>query len=137
MSWSQAMGIAATLIIAVALALGYSLQRRNDRTTLATGSEPDTGASAMVLSALDHGDAGFQQVRTELLRIIDLKGSALPPETRAIFMESLISIDRSINDIKLALGRSPDDPQLTRMLVTTRRQEIKLLKRAAELSQDI
>jgi hypothetical protein len=134
LTWPQVMGIAASLVIATALVAGYALQRGASLQRAETRSE-ESGPARAVLSTLDASEAGFQQAREQLLDALKREGDVLHPETRRVIMESLVTIDRSINDIRLALAESPDDTRLTRLLIAAHRQEIELLRRAVRLSQ--
>jgi hypothetical protein len=135
LTWSQVMGIAAALVIATALVAGYALQQGAAPSQQA-GLEPgESGPARSVLTTLDASDAGFQQVREQLLDALKRDSDLLPPDTRRVFMEGLLAIDRSITDIRVALAENPDDTRLTRLLIATRQQEIELLRRAVRLSQ--
>jgi hypothetical protein len=134
LTWSQVMGIAATLVIATALVAGYALQRGAPPRRAEARSE-ESGPARAVLTTLDASEAGFQQVREQLLDALRREGDALHPETRRVILEGLVTIDRSITDIRLALAESPDDTRLTRLLIAAHRQEIELLRRAVRLSQ--
>lgn len=134
LTWSQVLGIAASMVIATALVAGYALQRGASLQRAEPSSE-ESGPARAVLSTLDASEAGFQQVREQLLDALKREGDELQPETRRVFLEGLVTIDKSINDIRLALAESPDDTRLTRLLIAAHRQEIELLRRAVRLSQ--
>jgi len=75
--------------------------------------------------------------RTELLAILELRRHELSPETLQVVDNNLQLIDEAIDEIVLALGRDPDNAQLSHRLAAVYRQQIELLRTATRLPSEI
>ncbi len=148
-SWHQVLGIAAAVVIAVTVVLGYAryfqdsylqdsyLQDRAQQEPIAEAPTPSlTGAAHAALDAFST-DGGLAAARQELLTAIEARRESLSPQTMAAVMDSLQVIRESISSISTAVQENPDDTRLTHLLASAHRQEIDLLQRAVGLPNEI
>jgi anti-sigma factor RsiW len=115
-----ALAAAAAAVVAAAMLAAYTVGRRQ--------SQP-------MITALDPSE--FRHARTELLVILEQRRHQLSPETLRVVDSNLQLIDGAIDEITLALGRDPDNPQLSHRLAAVYRQQIELLRTATGLPSEI
>ena len=72
-------------------------------------------------------DPRYIKQRTELVRTLEAKMKALPPETQQKVAASLETIRKSITDIQAALGRDPGNALLQELLVNSYQDEMRVL----------
>lgn len=84
--------------------------------TLAAAEEDYTRASAALLEALHNRRESFS------------------PETMAGVERNIEVIDRALAEVREALKRDPDNPELTRMLAATHRKKVDVLQRVVKLT---
>lgn len=132
-TWSQLMGAAAVVVMAVALILGYWLGSGPEAPRVAEQPASLATAARSALTALGEGDLDLTKARQELLAVFDARSDSLSPQAVAAIKDGLGAIDDSVAGIRAALEKNPGDPRLTRLLANARRQEIQLLQRAATL----
>jgi hypothetical protein len=79
-------------------------------------------------------DPRYLRERAQLVRSLEERLAALPPESRANVLASLETIRRSMKDIEAALGRNPGNALLQELLVNTYQDEMRVLTAVQEAS---
>jgi len=126
--------ILAAAAVVAALAFGIWI----GRTVLPVPGKPVTTATGLSASNAGAGapealhaalvmDPKYAQERAALLRSLEAKIAALPPDSRAKVMASLQTIQDSIHDLEAALGRDPSNALLQELLVNTYQDEMRVL----------
>jgi hypothetical protein len=84
-------------------------------------SEPGTWHTAYVM------DSKYTRQRAELVRDLEARLAALPPESRAKVLSSLQAINDSKRDLEAELGKDPSNALLQELLVNTYQDEMRVL----------
>ena len=79
-------------------------------------------------------EQGYARAANELLAALAERRDSLSPETRASVDRNLAVIDQALKEIRDALQREPGNPELTRMLASTHRKKVDVLRRMVKLS---
>lgn len=133
-----ALAAVAAAVIAAAVLAAYTVGRRHSEPILATVEPtPSVVAASFDSSSLAAIETEFMHARTELLAILELRRHELSPETLQVVDSNLQLIDEAIDEIVLALGRDPDNAQLSHRLAAVYRQQIELLRTATRLPSEI
>jgi predicted anti-sigma-YlaC factor YlaD len=90
--------------------------------------------SAGQVDLLD-AEAGYARATDELMAALAQRGDSLSPETRQTVERNLAVIDQALKDIRDAIQKEPNNPELTRMLTATHRKKVDVLRRVVRLSQ--
>lgn len=117
-----AAGVAAAVIL-VLIALPFV---RTGKARLATPSAAPIGE---VRLAADSARL-FEREATILLNELELRRAMIPPQRRTAIDHDLKVIDDAILELKRAIERDPNNAALLRMLASSYRQKIDVLKRA-------
>jgi predicted anti-sigma-YlaC factor YlaD len=80
-------------------------------------------------------EAGYARATDELMAALAKRGDSLSPETRQTVERNLAVIDQALKEIRDALQKEPDNPELNRMLTATHRKKVDVLRRVVRLSQ--
>jgi len=120
-----ASSIAATILV-VALIQGG--RRAKSATLDQTGLHNPPGA--IVTPVADSAQA-YEQEAAFLLNEMEMRRAMLPPRTAASFDHDLRVIDQAIAELKDAIVRDPNNPALRRLLASSYKQKVDLLKRVA------
>jgi hypothetical protein len=72
-------------------------------------------------------DQGYLRQRAALLSDLQAQLAAMPPQTRGEVLESLETIQRSMRELRAALGRDPGNALLQELLVDTCQDEMSVL----------
>src|SRR5579864_4484033 len=115
--------LAAAAVIA-ALAVGIWIGRAGYLPGRAQG--PLTASNSAVRSSYIMG-ARYNNDRALLMKDLQAKLAALPPDTRAKVIASLQTIHDSMRDLQAALGRDPSNALLQELLVNTYQDEMRVL----------
>jgi len=99
------------------------------------GSESPT-AFPVVSGQVELLDAeqGYARATDELLAALAERRDSLSPETRASVERNLALIDQALKEIRDALQKEPGNGELTRMLASTHRKKVDVLRRVVRLS---
>jgi hypothetical protein len=120
--WLAGALVAAVAIIVVSLPpLPRSVTRPSPPT-----SAPPTGSD--MLDVADSTRA-YEAEAQELLNQLQLQRAMMPPRTSASVDHDLAVIDSAIAELKEAIVRDPNNPALRRLLASSYRQKVELLKR--------
>jgi hypothetical protein len=93
----------------------------------APAAAPSTTVAPANLLAAFSPDARYQRARGRLLEKSRARIAALPPETQQRVNESLKLLQRSIADIRDALGRDPANVLLQELLMNAYQDEMRVL----------
>ncbi len=91
---------------------------------------PVSGGQVELLDA----EQGYARATAELLAALAERGDSLSPETRASVERNLAGIDQALKEIRDALEKEPGNRDLTRMLASTHRKKVDVLRRVVKLS---
>jgi hypothetical protein len=72
-------------------------------------------------------DATYVRQRAELVKGLESRIAALPPESRAKVLASLKAINDSKRELEAALGKDPSNALLQELLVNTCQDEMRVL----------
>ncbi len=89
---------------------------------------PFAGTTALLAAS---GAAGYEQAVARLADVIDRGRGLLAPETLETLDASLETIERALDDVRVALAADPSSEILARMLVSHQGAKLRLLSRAA------
>src|SRR5688572_31749003 len=108
---------AAVAALAIGIWIGRTLpgQPATDGLTAANG----TGAAPALVQAAYVTDPKYLRERAALVRSLESRLAALPPETQKKVAVSLQAIRASLNDLEAALGKDPSNALLQELLVNT------------------
>jgi anti-sigma factor RsiW len=100
---------------------------------------PGAGKATAVPVAGGHVDLldaeqGYARAADELLAALAERRDSLSPETRASVDRNLAVIDQALKEIREALQKEPGNSELTRMLASTHRKKVDVLRRMVKLS---
>ena len=134
-------GLAAAAAVAIAAAVltAYTVGRRHSEESVVVSREatPAVVAAGFEHSSLGAVEAEFRHARAELVTILEQRRHELSPETLWVVDSNMRLIDEAIEEITLALGQDPDNPQLSHRLAAVYRRQIELLKTATALPAEI
>jgi predicted anti-sigma-YlaC factor YlaD len=139
-SWEgwAALGAAAAVLAALAIFL-VSSRRPGEGPGIASGtSSPaatpalqrvSTGSSPLLDAELD-----YEKATAALMNALEQRRSSLSPETLKNVEENLATIDRALAEVRQALEKDPTNRELTRMLASTHRKKVDVLRRVVRFS---
>jgi hypothetical protein len=130
---------AAAAVVAAALLAAYTVGRQHSEESVQAMREvtPAVVTASFKDTSLGAVEAEFRHARTELMAILEQRRHELSPETLWVVDSNLRLIDDAIEEITIALGQDPDNPQLTHRLAAVYRQQIELLRTATGLPSEI
>jgi len=115
-----AVGIAAALILVVAL----PVSRGKGKTGSPTAAEPSPETQLVADST-----RAYEREATILLNELELRRAMIRPQLRSSLDHDLRAIDEAILELKEAIARDPNNPALRRLLASSYKQKVDLLKR--------
>lgn len=78
--------------------------------------------------------ADYEAAASALLEVLERRRAVLPPDDLALVEANLEVIDRALAELREALAQDPASPELNRMLVSTHRKKVDVLRRVVHLS---
>lgn len=134
-----AIAAAAAVASAAALIAAYTVGRQHPDESMLAVREATPAAVTVSFEDTSLGviEAEFRHARTELMGILEQRRHELSPETLHVVESNLLLIDDAIEQITVALGRDPDNLQLSHQLAAVYRQQIELLRTATSLPSEI
>jgi hypothetical protein len=135
--WLSPLPLAGAAAVVAALAIGIWIGRtvfpgwQAPPQVSAGGQKPE---AAEMMRAAYVTDPRYLRERAQLVRSLEERLAALPPESRANVLASLETIRRSMKDIEAALGRNPGNALLQELLVNTYQDEMRVLTAVQEAS---
>ena len=131
------LGAAAALLAALAFGL-FSSRRPAEAPRIAgRPSSPAAPAARPVStgsSPLLDAEVDYEKATAALMNALEQRRSSLSPETLKNVEENLATIDRALAEVRLALEKDPTNPELTRMLASTHRKKVDVLRRVVRFS---
>jgi anti-sigma factor RsiW len=118
---------------AVALAVAGALFLAKDRTPLA-GPRAVPVAATLESPALAEAESDYERASAALLAALHERRDSFSPETIASVEKNLEIIDGALAEVREALRRDPENPELTRMLAATHRRKVDVLRRVVKLT---
>jgi anti-sigma factor RsiW len=100
------------------------------RAARGVSSNASADSESNLLIVADSTNA-YEAEATALLNQLELQRAILPPEARSSVDHDLRVIDDAIAEAKAALVRDPNNPAIRRLLASSYRQKVELLKRAS------
>jgi hypothetical protein len=82
-------------------------------------------------------DSKYTRQRAELVRDLEARLAALPPESRTKVMASLQAINDSKRDLEAELGKDPSNALLQELLVNTYQDEMRVLTAVHEAGRAV
>jgi hypothetical protein len=137
--WSPVvLAAAATVAIGLAAVFWNGQAPARVRTVVIPAPTPEArlvageaGVSDPVLAAAARD---YEAAANVLLEALQQRRARLQPEDLAAVEANLDVIDRALAEVRQALARSPENPELGRMLVSTHRKKVEVLSRVVKLS---
>jgi len=145
-SWSWASGgwspvllaAAATVAIGLAAVFWTGQDPARVRTVEIPTPTPEArlaaGSSSLSDPVLAAAERDYEAAANALLEALQQRRARLQPEDLASVEANLDVIDRALAEVRQALARSPESPELGRMLVSTHRKKVEVLSRVVKLS---
>src|SRR5262245_22097950 len=119
LTWA-AVGVAAALLLVVAL----PTSRPNGKAISPTAPQPSPEIQLVVDSTRE-----YEREATILLNELELRRAMIRPQLRSSLDHDLRAIDDAILELKEAIARDPNNPALRRLLASSYKQKVDLLKR--------
>jgi hypothetical protein len=123
-------------LVATAAAVGVILAgvvRSRGETWSGVATLSRTDSTMSLVAIVDSAHASEQEAQ-ELLNKVELQRALIRPEARAALDRDLRVVDVAIAELKEAIARDPNNPALRRLLASSYRQKIDLLKRVGNAS---
>lgn len=146
-SWSWAYGgwrspalLAAAATVAIGLAAVFWTDQgpARVRTVQIPTPTPEArlaaGTAGLADPVLAAAERDYEAAANALLEALQQRRARLQPEDLATVEANLDVIDRALAEVRQALARSPESPELGRMLVSTHRKKVEVLSRVVKLS---
>ena len=118
---------------AVVLALAGALFLRDGSTPL-PGPRTVPVAVTSESPALAEAESDYARASAALLAALYERRQSFSPETIASVEKNLEVIDGALAEVREALRRDPENPELTRMLAATHRRKVDVLRRVVKLT---
>ena len=90
------------------------------------------GSSNLSDPVLAAAERDYEAAANALLEALQQRRARLQPEDLAAVEANLDVIDRALAEVRQALARSPESPELGRMLVSTHRKKVEVLSRVVK-----
>jgi predicted anti-sigma-YlaC factor YlaD len=139
-SWGgwAALGAAAAVLAALAFGL-FSSRRPTEGPGIA--SRPSLPPATPALERVSTGSSplldaemDYEKATAALMSALEQRRSSLSPETLKNVEENLATIDRALAEVRQALEKDPTNRELTRMLASTHRKKVDVLRRVVRFS---
>lgn len=143
----RGLAVAATVAaLAVGVWIGHSIAPTTGSVTAPSTSNTSTTArvnppqqsalteGATAVQAAYLSDPKFRQERAALVKSLETKLAALPPDSREKVISSLATIHKSKQDLEDALGKDPTNALLQELLLNTYQDEMRVLTTVHEAS---
>lgn len=122
----RGIGIAATIAAAALLVAALAQMQR----VRAHPAAPAVTQLDAAFASVADSSREYEQEANELLNELEMRRAMLRPNTSAALDSDLSVIDRSIDELKAAIARDPKNLALQRLLASSYREKVDLLKRA-------
>jgi anti-sigma factor RsiW len=147
--WPGLFGWGPSLVLAAAatvlLAVTAVLWRAQAAPTVNTVEMPTpgpllatySGGTAAPDAALAQAEREYEAATSALLAALQRRQAALAPTDLEQIRANLGVIDRALAEVREALAKDPANPELNRMLVSTHRKKLDVLRRVVFLSTEL
>jgi anti-sigma factor RsiW len=135
-----ALAVAATVLVGLVAVLWSGRAPSAARTVEIPAATPEARRAALpavsdpVLAAAERD---YEAAANALLEALQKRQAEIQPETLVAVRANLEVIDRALAEVREALARNPQNPELNRMLVATHRKKVDVLRRVVRLSTDL
>jgi hypothetical protein len=126
--WVTIALVAAGLVFLAAVPQLRFLKARATSAMSAIVSVPMDSATPFINVA--DSSSAYEQEANALLNELQMRRAMMRPQASATLDHDLRSVDQAIAEVKDALVRDPNNPALRRLLASSYRQKVELLKRA-------
>ncbi len=132
-----ALAAAATVVVGLVAALWAGRSPSAVRTVEIPAATPAARLAALpevsdpVVAAAERD---YEDAANALLEALQKRQSGIAPETLVAVRANLEVIDRALAELREALVKDPQNPELNRMLVATHRKKVDVLRRVVRLS---
>lgn len=123
----RARRVGSAIMIAAVLVAAVTLAVRSNRSRGAPVVQPSDSSSLIAVADSAHA---YEAEAQTLLNQLELRRSMLRPEAVAAIDHDLRIVDSAIAELKDAIAHDPNNPALRRLLASSYRQKVDLLKRA-------
>ena len=132
------MAAAAAVVLVTSVVTAYLVGRQQAASIVVVAPAPQRAASEVLAASFaEIGVHDYEATRRQLMNVLDGRRDELSPATMEVVSTNLRLIDEAMGEIADALGEDPGNELLMRRLVSTYRQQINLLERAAVLPREI
>ncbi len=138
-SWQPVLAVAAAVVAALGAVVFWQQPPPPVHTVVVTS--PAAGSSHSIRPASLQMDPGliamerdYQAAANALLAVLQERKDDLEPETLANVERNLAVIDAALAEVHRALEKDPARPELGRMLVSTHRKRVDILRKMVKLS---
>ena len=138
-SWQPVLAVAAAVVAALGAVVFWQQPPPPVHTVVVTS--PAAGSSHSIRPASLQMDPGliamerdYQAAANALLAVLQERKGDLKPETLADVERNLAVIDAALAEVHRALEKDPARPELGRMLVSTHRKRVDILRKMVKLS---
>jgi anti-sigma factor RsiW len=139
--WSPvALAAAATVVVGLVAVLWNSQGPSRVRTVEIPAASPVAtlaGATSVSDPVLAAAERDYEAAANALLDALQQRRARLQPGALAAVEANLQVIDRALAEVRQALVRDPNNPELGRMLVSTHRKKVEVLSRVVKLSTSL
>jgi len=138
LQWALA---AAALVVVAVGGLVVSSSRQDQRPVVATATLfPSATPNARTVSTVNPStlataEGEFERASAELLQALESRRGSLPPNTIEDLKNHLAAIDTALDEIRAVLRDNPGNAEATRLLASTQRRKVDVLRRVVGLSR--
>lgn len=138
-AWPPVLAVAAAVVVALAAVFFGSQGPTPVHTVAIPSSGADPGyrlqpAAVTMGPGLVAMEEDYQEAANALLAALQERRGEIEPETLATVEMNLAIIDRALAEVHLALEKDPNRPELGRMLASTHRKRVDVLRNMLKLS---
>jgi hypothetical protein len=137
-SWRGPLVLAAAAAVLVALGAAFLAERGPSgvETAQIPGARVERVSTPAGVSdpVLAEAERNYEEAANDLLAKLQERADRLPAAEFARVQENLQVIDRALAEVRQAIAKDPASPELNRMLVSTHRKKVDVLRRVVRLS---
>jgi len=126
--------VASLGVLAAAAIIAFAVLRTTRHVDIGDSTIAGIDNSNPALIAVVDSAHAYEQEARILLDKLELRRAMLRPETAQALAHDLHVVDVAIAELKEAVARDPNNPALRRLLATSYRQKVDLLKRVSNAS---
>jgi anti-sigma factor RsiW len=127
-------GLAAAAALLIAVLLGRGPGEGGPGSGSASQTASPSLVSASPEADLREAEGDYERAIQALVAALEANRDRLAPETLRGVEQNLAVIDEAVREVRAALDQEPGNPELTRMLASTQRKKVDVLRRVVKLS---